>query len=148
MVNRNAYNETIEKFEKVISNHLGSDFENSLNRIISVRDNFDIKLMFVGHFNAGKSSLLNALMGKQDFLKEAQEPQTALATELIYDENESAYAYDTAGKKELYDSSKEYTSKEYNHLEYRLNNLLKQYDKIIDEINTEIKKYFREEESM
>lgn len=31
---------------------------------------------------------------------------------------------------------------------YKLDNLLKQYDKIIDEINTEIKKYFREEESM
>jgi hypothetical protein len=60
-------------------------------------------------------------MGKNDFLKEAQEPQTAIATELIYDEEESAYAYDINGAKETYSTDKEYTPNQYNHLEYRLN---------------------------
>jgi len=121
MINRNAYDEIIEKMRTVYSHHSGMDFETSFSQVIDIRDNFDVKLMVVGHYNAGKSSLLNRLIGKSDFLKEAQEPQTAVATELMYDEDESAYACDTEGNKEIMDVQKEYTSKRYNHLEYRIN---------------------------
>lgn len=120
MVNRNAYDETIEKLKEVYSHHEGFDFETSLRQITEIRDNFDIKLMLVGHFSAGKSSLLNMLIGRPDFLKEAQEPQTAIATELIYDETESAFAYDEVGNKEVMNTHKEYSPKNYNHLEYRI----------------------------
>ena len=61
------------------------------------------------------------LIGKPGFLKEAQEPQTAIATELIYDENESAFAFDEDRNKELIEEEKEYSPKDYNHLEYRIN---------------------------
>ena len=98
MINRNVYDETIDKLKEVYSHHDGFDFEDSLNQITDMRNNFDIKLMFVGHFSAGKSSLINMLIGKPDFLQEAQEPQTAIATELIFDENESAYAFDENGQ--------------------------------------------------
>ena len=120
MVNRNVYDETIEKLKEVYAHHEGFDFETSLRQIAEIRDNFDIKLMLVGHFSAGKSSLLNMLIGRPDFLKEAQEPQTAIATELIYDEMESAFAYDEAGNKEVMNSQTEYSPKNYNHLEYRI----------------------------
>ena len=120
MVNRNVYDETIEKLKEVYAHHEGFDFETSLRQIAEIRDNFDIKLMLVGHFSAGKSSLLNMLIGRPDFLKEAQEPQTAIATELIYDEMESAFAYDEAGNKEVMYSQTEYSPKNYNHLEYRI----------------------------
>lgn len=120
MVNRNAYDETIEKLKEVYTHHEGFDFETSLRQIAEIRDNFDIKLMLVGHFSAGKSSLLNMLIGRPDFLKEAQEPQTAIATELIYDETESAFAYDETGNKEVMNTHKEYSPKNYNHLEYRI----------------------------
>jgi len=121
MVNRNAYDETIEKLKEVCVRHEGLYFEDSLRQITEIRDSFDIKLMLVGHFSAGKSSLLNMLIGKPDFLKEAQEPQTAIATELIYDEIESAFAYDEVGNREVIDIQKEYPAKDYNHLEYRIN---------------------------
>ena len=121
MVNRNAYDETIEKLKEVCARHEGLYFEDSLRQITEIRDSFDIKLMLVGHFSAGKSSLLNMLIGKPDFLKEAQEPQTAIATELIYDEIESAFAYDEVGNREVIDIQKEYPAKDYNHLEYRIN---------------------------
>ncbi len=121
MIKRNVYDETIEKMEKIVSHHTGEDFAKEISQIKELRDHFDIKLMLVGHFNAGKSSLLNALIGKPDFLKEAQEPQTAIATELIYDDNESAFAYSIAGEKESFNPGKDYTTKQYNHLEYRLN---------------------------
>lgn len=120
MINRNVYDETIETLKEVYSHHEGFDFETSLRQITEIRDNFDIKLMLVGHFSAGKSSLLNMLIGRPDFLKEAQEPQTAIATELIYDETESAFAYDEVGNKEVMNTHKEYSPKNYNHLEYRI----------------------------
>lgn len=121
MVNRNAYDETIEKMKEISLHHSGEDLAKGLSRIEDIRENFDIKLLFVGHFSAGKSSLLNMLIGKPEFLKEAQEPQTAIATELIYDEEEAAFAYDTNGTKEVYSTDKEYTPDRYDHLEYRLN---------------------------
>lgn len=120
MINRDAYNEIIEALKEVYSHHGGFGFETSLRQITDTRDKFDIKLMFVGHFSAGKSSLLNMLIGRPNFLKEAQEPQTAIATELIYDEVESAFAYNEAGNKEIINAQQEYSPKDYNHLEYRI----------------------------
>lgn len=129
MINRNVYDETIEKMREIISHHSGEDFTKAFSQIEAVRDHFDIKLMLVGHFSAGKSSLLNALIGIPEFLKEAQEPTTAIATELIYDEEESAFAYNISGEKEEFNSNKEYTPNKYNHLEYRLNvSALKEID--------------------
>lgn len=121
MVDRKAYDGTIDKMKEISSHHSGEDFVKGISQIEDIRENFDIKLMLVGHFSAGKSSLLNGLMGKPEFLKEAQEPKTAIATELIYDEEESAFAYDINGVKEIYNSNKEYMPNQYNHLEYRLN---------------------------
>ena len=121
MINRNSYDEIIDRLKEVYTHHEGLKFDNSLKQITDIRDSFDIKLMFVGHFSGGKSSLINMLIGKPGFLKETQEPQTAIATELIYDETESAYAFDENGKKEMVDWGKEYSPYQYNHLEYRIN---------------------------
>ena len=121
MVHRTRYDEIIDDINRINSHHAGCDFEKSLSQLTDVRDNFDIKLMMVGHFSAGKSALLNALIGKVGFLKEAQAPQTAIATELKYDEFESAFAYDSEGNKEVFDADKEYSYKQYDYIEYRLN---------------------------
>ncbi|EGC93291.1 hypothetical protein HMPREF9402_1034 [Turicibacter sp. HGF1] len=44
---------------------------------------FKIKIPFVGRFNAGKSALLNTILGG-DVLKEEQKPETCLATEIKF----------------------------------------------------------------
>lgn len=49
--------------------------------------NFKIKVVLVGAFSAGKSALLNAFLG-QDLLREDQRPETAVASELLYDREE------------------------------------------------------------
>lgn len=121
MVNRDIYNETLQKIKQISSHYSGEDFENFLNRIVEIRDNFDIKLIVVGHFSAGKSSLLNGLIGRRNFLKEAQEPTTAISTELKYDEIELAFAFDIDGEKEEIDLEKKYYPNQYSHLEYRIN---------------------------
>ena len=120
MVNRSTFDEMIDKMGKVYSHHKGLNFEISLKQIKNLKDKFDIKLMVVGHFSAGKSSLINMLIGRPEFLKEAQEPQTAIATELVYDETEMAYAYDTSGNKTEIEFEQECSIQNYDHLEYRI----------------------------
>lgn len=121
MVDREKFNHIIEGMAFVSSHYPQGDFEKSVQQVIELRDHFDIKLMLVGHFSAGKSSLLNVMIHKPNFLKEAQGPQTAIATELLYDESDSAYAYDIDGNKEIISEDKEYSPINYNHLEYRIN---------------------------
>lgn len=121
MVDRNLYDKVLDEMKSIYSHHSGCDFNTSLSKVMNIRDNFDIKLMLIGHFSAGKSALINSLIGKTNFLKESQEPQTAIATELRYDEIESAYAFDVNGNKEVFDAQKEYISNQYNRIEFRLN---------------------------
>lgn len=121
MVDRSLYDKVLEEIKSIYSHHSGCDFNNSLSKVMNIRDNFDIKLMLIGHFSAGKTALINSLIGKRGFLKESQEPQTAIATELKYDEIESAYAFDVNGNKEVFDAQKEYISSQYNRIEFRIN---------------------------
>ncbi|MFC4808817.1 dynamin family protein [Paenibacillus sp. GCM10023250] len=48
---------------------------------------FSLKVLVIGGFSAGKSALLNTLLNR-DLLVEDQGPETAIASELIYDERE------------------------------------------------------------
>lgn len=120
MVNREKFDALIDSLHQINAHYSECGFDEAIQQIESVKSNFDIKLMFVGHFNAGKSSLLNGLIGRPGFLKEAQLPQTAIATELVYDEDECAYAYKEDGTKELLRENAAYLPNKFSHLEYRL----------------------------
>lgn len=120
MVDRNKYDHIIDSMELIASHHEKCNMQESIQRLIDIRNNFDIKLMFVGHFNAGKSTLLNALIGRPGFLKEAQMPQTAIATELIYGEKEMAVAYKNNGDFVDIVGNESYLPEQFSHLEYRI----------------------------
>ncbi len=57
------------------------------NEIIERMDEFHLHIVVVGSFSAGKSALLNCLIG-EDILSEGQRPETVIPSELVYDENE------------------------------------------------------------
>lgn len=59
--------------------------ETILNRI---QNDAFVKVPFVGDFSAGKSSLLNAFLGRQELLPTDITPETAVSYELWYAENE------------------------------------------------------------
>lgn len=120
MTNRNKYDQIIEKIEEINLRQKNCGLKESLEKIRYIRDRFEIKLMVVGQFNAGKSSLLNGLLERRDFLKVAQVPQTALATELNYAESDSAFAFRNSGEIEPLFADGTYTPKEYSHLSYHL----------------------------
>ena len=50
--------------------------------------NFSANILIVGGFSAGKSALLNSLLGNEEILTENISPETAIATELIYGSEE------------------------------------------------------------
>jgi len=120
VVDRNKYDSVIDSLCLISGHYNECGFEQSIQKIRSVKESFDIKLMFVGHFNAGKSSLLNGLIERPGFLKEAQLPQTAVAAELCYDEMERSFAYRRDGAKEPLTERATRAPNEYSHLEYRL----------------------------
>lgn len=124
MIQRDKFDDSIAVISKVAAAHSDlADFQNSLAKLIGTRDRFDVKVMFVGHFNAGKSALLNRLIGRNDFLAEAQTPQTAVATELKYGEEESYFAYSN-GEKGMrcvpLKTHTDFSSRECDHIEYHL----------------------------
>lgn len=120
MVDRNKYDSVINSLCLISGHYNECGFEKSIQQIRSVKESFDIKLMFVGHFNAGKSSLLNGLIERPGFLKEAQLPQTAVAAELRYDETERSFAYRRDGGREPLTERATCVPNEYSHLEYQL----------------------------
>ena len=66
------------------------EFKTLGNKIESIQKStgeFALKVLFVGEFSAGKSALINTIIGKE-LLKEGQRPETAIASEIRYDTNE------------------------------------------------------------
>lgn len=58
-----------------------------LSEISKKIDDYRLKVLFVGGFSAGKSALINTLMGRE-LLEEGQRPETAIAGEIIFDTDE------------------------------------------------------------
>ena len=124
MIDRNKFNDSIAVISSVASAHTGiNDFKQSVDKLTGTRDCFDVKVMFIGRFNAGKSALLNRLIGRAGFLEEAQSPQTAVATELKYGEQECYYAYLNGDKGIRCIKLRNHTdfkAEQCDHVEYRL----------------------------
>ena len=120
MIDRTRYDDLINILDETAQGHNDSVLRGAVEKIRYLRDKFECKLIVVGQYNAGKSSLLNGLIERPGFLKVAQAPQTALATELNYAEDESALAFRTTGEMEMLSSDRNYTSTEYSHLAYKL----------------------------
>lgn len=121
MVDRKKFDHALAMRQQLEAHYPGRNFQDAFQLSEELRDHFEIKLLVVGHFSAGKSALLNALLQRPAFLKEAQQPQTALATELVYDTTEQAFAYRKDGSCEELQAGKEYLPEEYSHLEYHVN---------------------------
>jgi hypothetical protein len=65
---------------------------------LSARYEEPLRLAIVGEFNAGKSALINALLGRPGLIAEGATPTTAAVTEIWWSETESSEVLDAAGK--------------------------------------------------
>jgi len=122
MNSRHDFDDQIDKLQQISSHYSGANFSGKIDSLINMRDSFNIKLLFVGHFNAGKSALLNGLLERHNFLIESQKPQTSLATELRYTVGKEIYqAFANDGTAIMVNPSHSYDATMYTHAEYSLN---------------------------
>lgn len=82
MINSHNFDKIIEQIKTIAQEQNIPVFDDACLRIKRVRDDFELKVLFVGHFSAGKSSLLNELIGRGEVLKEGQNPTTATVREI------------------------------------------------------------------
>lgn len=119
-------NDMIEQLNNLQSIILDSKLVDNSNikTIEKLTDNindFKIYLPLIGNFNAGKSSILNALLEDAELLATDIIPETAIATEIIYSTNERVEAYDFKSNKPLatfdnLDSLKDKNIEDYGYL--------------------------------
>ena len=102
MVNELGNVKNIIKTSELIDNSNIVTFETLENNI----ENFKVYLPLVGNFNAGKSSILNALLEDEELLATDIIPETAIATEIIYDSHErvEVYGFESDEVLETFDS--------------------------------------------
>lgn len=96
MVEKTTYLELVEKLDSVCTAYELKTLNDDNRSITSAMDDFVVHVLLMGGFSAGKSTLLNAFMGR-DILPEDQAEKTAIATELIFDEKEYVEAISENG---------------------------------------------------
>ena len=85
-MNRDCFNPAINKLREIASRQNLNIINAACDRIEAVRDDFEMKVLFVGRFSSGKSSFINELIGIPDYLEEGEDPTTAAIRELRYAE--------------------------------------------------------------
>lgn len=68
-----------------------------IEKVTADMSSFRLKILFSGGFSTGKSAAINTLLDRP-LLKEALTPETAIASELIYDEDEYVEAISKNGR--------------------------------------------------
>lgn len=121
MITRTNYDDQIEVLKEISSHYENDVINDAVEFIIKARDEYELKVLVVGHFNAGKSSLINGFIERPSFLKEDLGETTAIASELRYSAEEKAFSFDKSMNKEQYIVGKEYLPSEYDHISYYLN---------------------------
>ena len=92
-----------------------------ISEILKEIGDYKLKVLFVGGFSAGKSALINTLMGR-DLLKEGQRPETAIAGEIIFDYDEYIEAVSDNGNDRFEFADKDYIDKnKYSYLIWHVN---------------------------
>lgn len=117
MIDRTTFDTEIEKLTDIAQKYKTDSFTMSIQQLNEIKTDFDVKIMMVGHFNAGKSALINATIGRQNFLKENQAPETAIAAELHYGKEESVFGVDEKGNRHEITGNQICTD-HFSHIEY------------------------------
>ena len=83
---------------KNIINKYDLDFNQEDKETIEEIEKFTLKVLMLGVFNAGKSTLLNKYLGEKRILKVNSEAETAVPCELKYSTDEKTLVHKTNGE--------------------------------------------------
>lgn len=132
MIVKTGFDEKIGVLKEVESHYENDSIKSAVDLVIKSRDEYELKVLVVGHFNAGKSSLINSFIERPELLEEDLGETTAIASELRYSDEDKIYSFDKEMKKEKYIEGKKYLPSEYDHISYYLNSRgLKEIDDFV-----------------
>lgn len=110
----------IEKLQEPTKKYELLTLDEKLGYITQKAKDFKLRVLFVGGFSAGKSALINALIGR-DLLEEDQVPETAIASEVVYDSNEYIEAIsDSVVDEYTIEEANDIDTKKYDYLIWHL----------------------------
>lgn len=123
MINKKNYLMKVKEISDIAKKNGFDKILNKVNECTKEMDQFSLKILFVGGFSAGKSALINTMLDR-DLLVEDQKPETAIASEVIFDNIEYVELIDDEGKStkcEL-DEVENFDFDKYRFLKYHINN--------------------------
>ena len=88
MIDSTRFDEVIGEIAQLAEASKNEEALNAAAELKRRAEDFELKAVFVGHFSAGKSSLINCLIGRPEFLEEGLNPTTELAAELHFTDGE------------------------------------------------------------
>lgn len=124
MVNKEYYLSKINALKEIANKYKTTDkISYKLDTCTSEINKFSLKILFVGGFSAGKSALINTILNR-DLLIEDQKPETAIASEIVFDKKEYVELVNNEGIRITcsLDEVSNYNPDEYNHFTYHINN--------------------------
>ena len=99
MSTKTALEEILRKIDTICTDYaLGAELTRSVDTTTSDLAQFRLKVPLMGGFNAGKSSLLNEYIGKDELLPTAIKAETAIAAELEYSTDEEIITHELSGE--------------------------------------------------
>lgn len=122
-MDKKGYFNAISTIEAVLNRYnLDAAVAEEAKKLRQALNDYACRVLVIGGFNAGKSAFLNTLLDR-DLLEEAQIPETAIATEICYDEDEFIEAVNEKGKHQRFQltEGQKLTPKDWRYLVYHVN---------------------------
>lgn len=124
MIDKNNIRTRLDSIMQVVSDlHLQNEkLEQEYHRIAEGIDHYSFRVLMTGGFSSGKSTFLNLLLGR-DLLQVNQTPETAIATELVYGQEEYVEAVDNQGNTKQFplDCDTVFNPKDWRYIVYHVN---------------------------
>ena len=70
MIDKTVFDKGIDQLQQMADKYDSNVLKDACQRIVEVRDSFEMKVLFVGKGHPGKSALINELIGQGEYLKE------------------------------------------------------------------------------
>jgi len=119
VINKKDINKKVEMAKTLADKYELEALSNEFEMLKKSNDDYRINVLFIGGYSAGKSALLNCMIGSEK-LVENQAPETAIATELRFAEVDSIYAVDTDGKMTSLESTEQADVEMHNYIIYNV----------------------------
>ena len=119
MINKNEISKKIEMAKELADKYELASLSNDFEMLKKSNEEYKISVLFIGGYSAGKSALLNCMIGSEK-LVENQAPETAIATELSFAEVDSIVAISDEGKSTSVESLQNIEADTCNHVVYNV----------------------------